>query len=42
MLRLRDVVPVAAAMLTFEFATRRRSANRSNRWRPADGLRRRR
>jgi lysylphosphatidylglycerol synthetase-like protein (DUF2156 family) len=39
-LRLRDVLPVAAAMLTFEFGTRRRSAGRSNRWRPADGLRR--
>jgi lysylphosphatidylglycerol synthetase-like protein (DUF2156 family) len=38
-LRLRDLVPVAAAMLTFEFATRRRSPRRSNRWRPADGLR---
>jgi lysylphosphatidylglycerol synthetase-like protein (DUF2156 family) len=41
MLRLRDLLPVAAAMLTFEFATRRRSVSRSNRWRPADGLRRR-
>jgi lysylphosphatidylglycerol synthetase-like protein (DUF2156 family) len=34
-LRLQDLVPVAAAMLTFEFATRRRSPHRSNRWRPA-------
>lgn len=33
-LRLRDVLPVAAAMLTFEFATRRTSMSRSNRWRP--------
>ncbi|HTR69459.1 MAG TPA: phosphatidylglycerol lysyltransferase domain-containing protein [Mycobacteriales bacterium] len=41
MLRLREIVPVAAAMLTFEFATRRRSAHRSNLWRPADGGRRR-
>lgn len=40
LLRLRDLVPVAAAMLTFEFATRRHSPARSNRWRPADGLRR--
>jgi hypothetical protein len=32
-LRLRDLVPVAAAMLTFEFATRRSSIRRSNRWR---------
>jgi lysylphosphatidylglycerol synthetase-like protein (DUF2156 family) len=39
-LRLRDLVPVAAAMLSFEFATRRHSARRSNRWRPAGGLRR--
>jgi lysylphosphatidylglycerol synthetase-like protein (DUF2156 family) len=39
-LRLRDVLPVAAAMLTFEFGTRRRSVSRSNRWRAADGLRR--
>jgi lysylphosphatidylglycerol synthetase-like protein (DUF2156 family) len=39
LLRLRDLVPVAAAMLTFEFATRR-SARRTNRWRAADGLRR--
>jgi lysylphosphatidylglycerol synthetase-like protein (DUF2156 family) len=33
LLRLRDLVPVAAAMLTFEFATRRRSVHRSNHWR---------
>lgn len=32
-LRLRDLLPVAAAMLTFEFATRRTSITRSNRWR---------
>jgi lysylphosphatidylglycerol synthetase-like protein (DUF2156 family) len=32
-LRLRDLVPVAAAMLTFEFATRRSSIRFSNRWR---------
>lgn len=32
-LRLRDLIPVAAAMLTFEFATRRRSHGRSNRFR---------
>jgi lysylphosphatidylglycerol synthetase-like protein (DUF2156 family) len=38
-LRLRDLVPVAAAMLTFEFGTRRRSARRSNRWRSAGGAR---
>jgi lysylphosphatidylglycerol synthetase-like protein (DUF2156 family) len=38
-LRLRDVVPVAAAMLTFEFATRRHSILRSNRWRSAVGSR---
>jgi lysylphosphatidylglycerol synthetase-like protein (DUF2156 family) len=36
-LRLRDLVPVAAAMLTFEFATRRRSLTRSNRWRSITG-----
>jgi lysylphosphatidylglycerol synthetase-like protein (DUF2156 family) len=29
LLRLRDLVPVAAAMLTFEFATRRRSRSRN-------------
>lgn len=39
LLRLRDLVPVATAMLTFEFAARRRSVQRSNRWRAA-GLRR--
>jgi lysylphosphatidylglycerol synthetase-like protein (DUF2156 family) len=33
LLRLRDLIPVAAAMLTFEFATRRRSVHRSNHWR---------
>jgi lysylphosphatidylglycerol synthetase-like protein (DUF2156 family) len=38
-LRLRDLVPVAAAMLTFEFATRRRSLTRSNRWRSVAGRR---
>jgi lysylphosphatidylglycerol synthetase-like protein (DUF2156 family) len=40
LLRLRDLLPVATAMLTFEFATRRRAPRRSNRWRAADGLRR--
>jgi lysylphosphatidylglycerol synthetase-like protein (DUF2156 family) len=40
-LRLRDLVPVAAAMLTFEFATRRRSIRRSNRWRSLSAPRRR-
>jgi lysylphosphatidylglycerol synthetase-like protein (DUF2156 family) len=39
LLRLRDLVPVAAAMLTFEFATRRRSLTRSNRWRSVAGRR---
>jgi lysylphosphatidylglycerol synthetase-like protein (DUF2156 family) len=38
-LRLRDLLPVAAAMLTFEFGTRRRSSRRSNRWRSATGAR---
>jgi lysylphosphatidylglycerol synthetase-like protein (DUF2156 family) len=38
-LRLRDLVPVAAAMLTFEFATRRHSLTRSNRWRSITGRR---
>jgi lysylphosphatidylglycerol synthetase-like protein (DUF2156 family) len=38
-LRLRDLLPVAAAMLTFEFATRRRSVGHSNRWRPGGGRR---
>ncbi|MBV9869936.1 MAG: DUF2156 domain-containing protein [Frankiaceae bacterium] len=40
MLRLRDLVPVAAAMLTFEFATRRRSHGRSNRFRSLSAPRR--
>lgn len=40
LLRLRDLVPVAAAMLTFEFATRRRSISRSNHWRSISGRRR--
>ena len=39
-LRLRDLLPVAAAMLTFEFATRRRSIRRSNRWRSLSAPRR--
>jgi lysylphosphatidylglycerol synthetase-like protein (DUF2156 family) len=39
-LRLRDLVPVAAAMLTFEFATRRGSLRRTNRWRSLSAGRR--
>jgi lysylphosphatidylglycerol synthetase-like protein (DUF2156 family) len=39
-LRLRDAIPVAAAMLTFEFATRRRSHGRSNRFRSVSTPRR--
>jgi lysylphosphatidylglycerol synthetase-like protein (DUF2156 family) len=39
-LRLRDLVPVAAAMLTFEFATRRGSHGRSNRFRSVSAPRR--
>jgi lysylphosphatidylglycerol synthetase-like protein (DUF2156 family) len=41
LLRLRDLIPVAAAMLTFEFATRRRSIFRSNRWRSVSSRRHR-
>jgi lysylphosphatidylglycerol synthetase-like protein (DUF2156 family) len=33
LLRIRDLVPVGAAMLTFEFGARRRSLTRSGRWR---------
>jgi lysylphosphatidylglycerol synthetase-like protein (DUF2156 family) len=39
LLRLRDLLPVAAAMLTFEFATRRRSIFHSNHWRSFSGRR---
>jgi lysylphosphatidylglycerol synthetase-like protein (DUF2156 family) len=39
LLRLRDLAPVAAAMLTFEFATRRRSLTGSNHWRSVTGRR---
>jgi lysylphosphatidylglycerol synthetase-like protein (DUF2156 family) len=40
LLRLRDLIPVGAAMLTFEFGARRRSIVRSSRWRRLTARRR--